>query len=150
MKIALGGLILTGSLTLGLLGSCSSQERKTEPIHMEISEINEITPITIPEEAQDLKIHQESGINDLIVLRFRLSEETVETFITSNELGELLKNGYRPFSNVELKDLDWWDPEGLSDIRGGYGGTESWAQEILIGKAGTDAMSTVYYRHYDL
>lgn len=116
----------------------------------DLAEIQKIIPLNLPVQATDFYIHQEEGIDRLVVLAFKLPAQEVERFVSKNALSEFIKAGTRPFTSVELKSLKWWRPDQLKDVRGGSHVDTAWVHEVLIGYENNEVHATVYYKYFTL
>ncbi|MEQ8972747.1 MAG: hypothetical protein RIE73_20405 [Coleofasciculus sp. C1-SOL-03] len=96
----------------------------------------------------EIEVHTESGIDTLIVLRFALDQSALDSFLTNAGYTEPLKEGFRPFSSQELRDVPWWNPDEAKEVMGGFLNTSDWASEVMVDVSGSQPV--VYLKTHDL
>ena len=127
--------------------SCGQAPQRQEK-NLNRQQIEQLARIQLAPSSKEIEVHTESGIDSLIVLRFTLDQSDLDSFLTSAGYTEPLKEGFRPFSSQELRDVSWWNPDEAKDVIGGFLNTSDWASEVMVDVSGSQPV--VYLKSYDL
>ena len=130
-----------------LMFSCGQAPQRQEK-NLNRQQIEQLARIQLPPSSKEMEVHTESGIDSLIVLRFTLDQRDLDTFLTSAGYTDPLKEGFRPFSSQELRDVSWWNPDEAKDVIGGFLNTSDWASEVMVDVSASQPV--VYLKSYDL
>jgi hypothetical protein len=143
LMIRLATLALIGLLLFGCAQAPQSKEES-----LDRQQIEQLARIKLPPSSKDIEVHTESGIDTLIVLRFALDQSALDSFLTNAGYTEPLKEGFRPFSSQELRDVPWWNPDEAKEVMGGFLNTSDWASEVMVDVSGSQPV--VYLKTHDL
>lgn len=129
----------------------SSCQKITAPREHAVNkdQIEESARIKLPATVQDLHVHTESGIDTLVVIRFTMQKNELETFLKDAGYTEPLRPNFRPFRSQELQDIPWWNPDAVREPSGGLLSTEDWASELMVDTSDPRS-ATVYLKAFDL
>ena len=136
-------LIILSSLIL----SCSDVWQKKEA-KLETSEIESLARIKLPPSSQNIQVHNESGIDKLILIRLVLNKKDLNSFLKNAGYVKPLKQGFRPFTCEVFENIAWWNPDDTTEVMGGFLNTQKWASEIMVDISSPNPV--IYFKAHDL
>jgi hypothetical protein len=136
-------LIILSSLIL----SCSDVWQQKEA-KLETSEIESLARIKLPASNQNIQVHNESGIDKLILIRLVLNKKDLNSFLKNAGYVKPLKQGFRPFTSEEFENIAWWNPDDAKEVMGGFLNTQKWASEIMVDISSPNPV--IYFKTHDL
>jgi hypothetical protein len=142
LKHAIGVLMLSS-----LIVACGDVSL-TKEAKLEKSEIENLARIKLPASSKNIQVHTESGIDRLIVIRFILDKNDLYYFLKNAGYAEPLKQGFRPFSSKDFKNINWWNPDDAKEVIGGFSNGQKWANEIMVDVSSPSPV--VYFKAHDL
>jgi len=115
---------------------------------LETSEIESLGRIKLPASNQNIQVHNESGIDKLILIRLVLNKKDLNSFLKNAGYVKPLKQGFRPFTSEEFENIAWWNPDDTTEVMGGFLNTQKWASEIMVDISSPNPV--IYFKTHDL